>query len=189
MSCDNLKENGSLCQKLCLEFCRKVDPYLAEYIHKSICFPNSMVDRITPYTTNTDRFVLQLNYNIIDDIAVVCENYLSWVIQDKFSSIVPPFQNAAHVILTDTPEIYEQQKLVLLNKQLNDFIMNKQQEISDTNKLDSSSLIPNGGKFDIKEFIKIMKSLDMDEKEMYDFWVKTKESEIHNLQEVLNTYR
>lgn len=115
MSCDNLKENGSLCQKLCLEFCRKVDPYLAEYIHKSICFPNSMVDRITPYTTNTDRFVLQLNYNIIDDIAVVCENYVSWVIQDKFSSIVPPFQNAAHVILTDTPEIYEQQKLVLLN--------------------------------------------------------------------------
>ena len=67
--------------------------------------------------------------------------------------------------------------------------MNKQQEISDTNKLDSSSLIPNGSKFDIKEFIKIMKSLDMDEKEMHDFWVKTKESEIHNLQEVLNTYR
>ena len=86
-------------------------------------------------------------------------------------------------------EKVKQQKLVLLNKQLNDFIMNKQQEISDTNKLDSSSLIPNGGKFDIKEFIKIMKSLDMDEKEMHDFWVKTKESEIHNLQEVLNTYR
>ncbi len=115
MSCDNLKENGSLCKKLCLEFCRKVDPYLAEYIDKSICFPNSMVDRITPYTTNTDRFVLQLNYNIIDDIAVVCENYLSWVIEDKFSSVTPPFQNSPHVILTDTPEIYEQQKLVLLN--------------------------------------------------------------------------
>lgn len=86
-------------------------------------------------------------------------------------------------------EKVKQQKLVLLNKQLNDFIMNKQQEISDTNNLDSSSLIPNGSKFDIKEFIKIMKSLDMDEKEMHDFWVKTKESEIHNLQEVLNTYR
>ena len=86
-------------------------------------------------------------------------------------------------------EKVKEQKLSILNKQLNDYIVNKQQEISDTNKLDSSSLIPNGKKFDIKAFISIMKSLDMPEEDIHNFWVRTKESEIHNLQEVLKKYR
>ncbi len=86
-------------------------------------------------------------------------------------------------------EKVKEQKLSILNKQLNDYIVNKQQEISDTNKLDSSSLIPNGKKFNIKAFISIMKSLDMPEEDIHNFWVRTKESEIHNLQEVLKKYR
>ncbi len=86
-------------------------------------------------------------------------------------------------------EKVKEQKLSILNKQLNDYIVNKQQEISDTNKLDSSSLIPNGKKFDIKAFISIMKSLDMPEEDIHNFWIRTKESEIHNLQEVLKKYR
>ena len=53
-------------------------------------------------------------------------------------------------------EKVKQQKLVLLNKQLNDFIMNKQQEISDTNNF---IVTYTNDKFDIKEFIKIMKIL------------------------------
>lgn len=86
-------------------------------------------------------------------------------------------------------EKVKEQKLSILNKQLNDYIVNKQQEISDTNKLDSSSLIPNGKKFNIKAFISIMKSLDMPEEDIHNFWIRTKESEIHNLQEVLKKYR
>ena len=86
-------------------------------------------------------------------------------------------------------EKVKEQKLSILNNQLNDYIVNKQQEISDTNKLDSSSLIPNGKKFNIKAFISIMKSLDMPEEDIHNFWIRTKESEIHNLQEVLKKYR
>lgn len=86
-------------------------------------------------------------------------------------------------------EKVKEQKLSILNKQLNDYVLDKQQEISDTNKLDSSSLIPNGKKFDIKAFISIMKSLDMPEEDIHNFWIRTKESEIHNLQEVLEKYR
>tara|TARA_B100001093_G_scaffold296722_1_gene282926 strand:+ start:509 stop:898 length:390 start_codon:yes stop_codon:yes gene_type:complete len=86
-------------------------------------------------------------------------------------------------------EKVKEQKLSILNKQLNDYIVNKQQEISDTNKLDSSSLIPNGKKFNIKAFISVMKSLDMPEEDIHNFWIRTKESEIHNLQEVLKKYR
>ncbi len=86
-------------------------------------------------------------------------------------------------------EKVKEQKLAVLNKQLNDYVLNKQDEISDTNNLNSSSLIPNGMKFDIKAFIAIMKSLDMPEEDIHSFWIRTKESEIHNLQEVLKKYR
>lgn len=86
-------------------------------------------------------------------------------------------------------EKVKEQKLSILNKQLNDYVLDKQEEISDTNKLDSSSLIPDGKKFDIKAFIAIMKSLDMPEEDIHKFWIRTKESEIHNLQEVLKKYR
>ena len=86
-------------------------------------------------------------------------------------------------------EKIKEQKLSILNKRLTDYVLNKQAEISDINNLNSSSLIPNGKKFDIKEFIDIMKSLDMPEEDIHSFWIRTKESEIHNLQEVLNKYR
>ena len=115
LCCDNLIHNGELCKSLCLEFCNQVDQDLAKYIDESIAFPNSMVDRITPYTTNTDRFMLQINYNIVDDIPVVCENYISWVIENKFSSVVPDWNYMPFVTITDKPELYESQKLLLLN--------------------------------------------------------------------------
>jgi len=86
-------------------------------------------------------------------------------------------------------EKVKQQKLSILAKQLNDYNVSKQQEITETNQLDSSYLIPSGKKFGLKDFISVMKSLDMPEEEVHAFWVKTKESEIHNLQEVLNKYR
>ena len=86
-------------------------------------------------------------------------------------------------------EKVKEQKLSILNKQINDYVLNKQKEISNTNKLNSSSFIPNGNKFDIKAFIAIMKSLDMPEEDIYSFWIRIKESEIHNLQEVLKKYR
>ena len=115
LCCDNLVHNGALCKSLCLEFCHQVDQELAKYIEDTISFPNSMVDRITPYTTNTDRFMLQINYNIFDDIPVVCENYISWVIENKFSSLVPDWSYMPFVTITDQPELYEVQKLLLLN--------------------------------------------------------------------------
>ena len=115
LCCDNLIHNGSLCKSLCLEFCHHVDMDLKKYIERTIAFPNSMVDRITPYTTNTDRFMLQVNYNILDDIPVVCENYIQWVIENKFSSTVPDWNYIPFVTITEQPEIYEAQKLLLLN--------------------------------------------------------------------------
>ena len=115
MSCDNLSKNGDLCRSLCIEFADKISKSLSSYIKKEIQFPNSMVDRITPYTTNTDRFVLQINYNIVDRIPVVCESFISWIIENKFSSIRPPWIQLPFVKETNNVLAYEEQKLLLLN--------------------------------------------------------------------------
>jgi mannitol 2-dehydrogenase len=115
MSCDNLCGNGNLTKKICLQFSKKVNEDLYCYISENISFPNSMVDRITPITTKTDRFALQLNYNIIDSVPVVCENYMSWVIENNFSSPRPKFELFHPISINSDIHPYESQKLVLLN--------------------------------------------------------------------------
>ena len=115
MSCDNLCHNGDLLKKLCIQFLEIVDPLLIPFLQENIAFPNSMVDRITPYTTKTDRFALQVNYNIIDEIPVVCENFFSWALENKFSSEIPMFSAFHRITLTDNVTPYENQKLVFLN--------------------------------------------------------------------------
>ena len=115
LSCDNLIGNGNLCRRLCIEFLSLCEPLLIPYVETKICFPNSMVDRITPFTTNTDKFMLQINYNIVDKIPVMCENYISWVIEEKYSSIVPRWKEIPHVVETFDIEPFENKKLLLLN--------------------------------------------------------------------------
>jgi mannitol-1-phosphate/altronate dehydrogenase len=60
-SCDNIQHNGEMTRKMVLGFARKQDAELARWIESEVCFPNAMVDRITPtfliptITENLDR--------------------------------------------------------------------------------------------------------------------------------------
>ena len=55
MSCDNIEGNGNVARKALVSFARLKDPGLAGWISDTVAFPNSMVDRITPATTDADR--------------------------------------------------------------------------------------------------------------------------------------
>jgi mannitol 2-dehydrogenase len=52
MSCDNLQGNGHLARAAFATFARLRDPELADWVKREVCFPDSMVDRITPTTTD-----------------------------------------------------------------------------------------------------------------------------------------
>ena len=54
LSCDNLPNNGAVIKKIVLDFAQKIDPLLAKWISREVCFPSSMVDRITPATKDQD---------------------------------------------------------------------------------------------------------------------------------------
>ena len=55
MSCDNIAGNGEVAHKMIGAFARLKDADLAAWLEEHVTFPNSMVDRITPVTTDDDR--------------------------------------------------------------------------------------------------------------------------------------
>jgi mannitol 2-dehydrogenase len=114
MSCDNLAGNGRLARKAFTTFARLRDPELGDWIEREVHFPNSMVDRITPVTTDADREQLRERFGIEDRWPVVCEPFVQWVLEDSFSCGRPRYERAG-VQVVDDVEPYELMKLRLLN--------------------------------------------------------------------------
>jgi mannitol 2-dehydrogenase len=114
MSCDNLQGNGHLSRRAFTAFARLRDPRLGEWIAREVAFPNSMVDRITPQTTDDDRAELRERFGIDDRWPVVCEPFTQWVLEDAFTLGRPPYEEAGVQVVEDV-EPYELMKLRLLN--------------------------------------------------------------------------
>lgn len=114
MSCDNIQGNGQMARRMFTAFARLRDPGLAAWMDDHVHFPNSMVDRITPVTTATDRRRLHDDFDLDDNWPVVCEPFTQWVLEDDFGSGRPPLQEAGVQLVPDV-EPYELMKLRLLN--------------------------------------------------------------------------
>ena len=114
MSCDNIQGNGDVARRMFTAFANLKDPGLGAWIAESVPFPNSMVDRITPVTTDDDRAAIAGEFGVGDAWPVVCEPFEQWVLEDHFSLGRPPFDDAG-VQLVDDVEPYELMKLRLLN--------------------------------------------------------------------------
>jgi len=114
MSCDNIPGNGHLSRRVFGAFAHLRDPELGAWVEREVCFPNSMVDRITPVTTDGDRAELRERFRIEDRWPVVCEPFTQWVLEDAFSLGRPPYEDAG-VQVVDDVEPYELMKLRLLN--------------------------------------------------------------------------
>ena len=114
MSCDNLQGNGQLSKRAITAFARLKNPDLADWIEHEVRFPDSMVDRITPATTEADKAEVRDQFGLDDQWPVVCEPYTQWVLEDHFTTGRPAYQDAG-VQLVDRVEPYELMKLRLLN--------------------------------------------------------------------------
>ena len=114
MSCDNIQGNGHMAQEVFTAFARLRDPELGEWVEGNVLFPNSMVDRITPVTTDDDRTQISERFGVEDAWPVVCEPFTQWALEDKFSSGRPPLQDVGVQVVPDVMP-YELMKLRLLN--------------------------------------------------------------------------
>jgi mannitol 2-dehydrogenase len=114
MSCDNLQGNGHLSRKVFTTFAQLRDPELGDWVERETRFPTSMVDRITPVTTDADRDEVRERFGIDDLWPVVCEPYTQWVLEDTFTAGRPAYEKVG-VQVVDQVEPYELMKLRLLN--------------------------------------------------------------------------
>ena len=114
LSCDNLPGNGNLTGQTVIGLAGLSDPELAEWIAASVSFPNSMVDRIVPATTDRERRLVEDHFGIIDELPVVCEPFRQWVVEDDFPSGRPHLEKVGVEFVTDVTG-YELMKLRILN--------------------------------------------------------------------------
>ncbi|WP_423920167.1 mannitol dehydrogenase family protein [Frigoribacterium sp. 2-23] len=114
MSCDNIPGNGHVAKKMFSAYAELIDPSFATWMRETVAFPNSMVDRITPVTSDDDRAEVRDRLGIADAWPVVAEPFFQWVLEDDFPLGRPPYEDA-DVQMVDDVEPYEFMKLRLLN--------------------------------------------------------------------------
>jgi mannitol 2-dehydrogenase len=114
MSCDNLQNNGDVVKKMLLAFAELRDPALARWLADYAAFPNCMVDRITPATTDEHRALVKEKFAIDDAWPVMTEPFKQWVIEDEFCQGRPAWQEVG-AQMTGEVLPYEKMKLRLLN--------------------------------------------------------------------------
>jgi mannitol 2-dehydrogenase len=114
MSCDNIPGNGHVTENAVAGLARLADPELGNWIRANVAFPNSMVDRITPATTDRERALLGDKYGIEDNWPVFCEEFRQWVVEDRFPAGRPAL-DAVGVTFTSDVAPYELMKIRILN--------------------------------------------------------------------------
>ena len=114
LSCDNLQHNGDIARRSFAAFAALRDPELGDWVAREVSFPNCMVDRITPATTDDDRNEVTERYGYTDGWPVVTEPFAQWVVEDRFGLGRPTLEDVGVQFVEDvTP--YEMMKLRLLN--------------------------------------------------------------------------
>lgn len=116
MSCDNLESNGDQTRSLVLEFldAAAASDQVLQWVAREVAFPNSMVDRIVPATSDAYRAAAEELIGLRDQIPVPAEPFSMWVIEDTFAAGRPAWERAG---ATFSPHVaaYEAIKLRLLN--------------------------------------------------------------------------
>ncbi|MEL6807745.1 MAG: mannitol dehydrogenase family protein [Pseudomonadota bacterium] len=115
LSCDNLPDNGTLVRAVVLDLARRVDPDLADWIAQHGRFPSTMVDRITPATTQADIDRIAARTGTSGGAPVLHEPFAQWAIEDDFVSGARPDLGAAGAEMVADVSAHEQMKLRMLN--------------------------------------------------------------------------
>ena len=104
LSCDNMQSNGTQTRGLVL----RVPPgtagsRAADWVAENVTFPNSMVDRIVPATTDAYRAAAYELLGVDDRSPVPAEPFTMWVMEDRFAAGRPAWERAG-AVFTDEVE-------------------------------------------------------------------------------------
>ena len=114
LSLDNLPANGDTLRGVVLALAERVEPGLAAWIDARCSFPNSMVDRIVPRTTDADRAQVDAALGLHDAWPVIGEPFADWAVEDRFVAGRPDW-TAGGARFVEHAEPYEKLKLRMVN--------------------------------------------------------------------------
>ncbi len=114
LSCDNLPHNGDVTRTVVTAMADLVDPELSAWIGREVDFASSMVDRITPASTDDDRAEVAERQGYDDAAPVPTEPFSEWVVAGRFPAGRPRWEDAGVTLVEDVVP-FEQRKLLLLN--------------------------------------------------------------------------
>jgi fructuronate reductase len=114
LSLDNLPANGQTLRGLVLALAGAVDPALERWIAAHCTFPNSMVDRIVPRTTEADRTRVEQALGAQDAWPVLAEPFFDWAVEDHFAAGRPAWDAGGARFVADAAP-WEQLKLRMVN--------------------------------------------------------------------------
>jgi fructuronate reductase len=112
VSCDNLSANGEALRDAVAR--ETDDDDLKTWIDANVSFVSTMVDRITPGTTDADRETARELTGFDDAAPVVTEPFSEWVLSGAFPGGRPAWDRVGARFVDDI-EPYERRKLWLLN--------------------------------------------------------------------------
>lgn len=113
LCCDNMVANGRKLGAAVTDFARRLDPGLADWIAGEAVFPATMVDSITPATSDSLRRLVR-EQGLEDEIPVSREAYADWIVEDVLPPGSPDLA-AAGVVLASDVGAWERAKLRILN--------------------------------------------------------------------------
>ncbi len=114
MSCDNLASNGDTLAAAMEAFVSAYDPSLVRYLQSEVTFPNCMVDRITPATTDETCAMVLSATGKNDAAPVATEQFSEWVIENRFAGSRPDWERVGVRLVPDVAP-FELRKLRMLN--------------------------------------------------------------------------
>ena len=114
ISCDNLSGNGHSTRQAVTGIAGLFSDATAHWISDHVSFPDTMVDRIVPATSETDGLSFVNETGIEDHGLVVCEPFSQWVIENTIAGERPEWERAGAQFVDDVAG-YEEVKLRLLN--------------------------------------------------------------------------
>lgn len=114
LCCDNLPDNGALLRAGTVDFARRLDAELGDWVDANVAFPSTMVDRITPAATPDSLAEAAELIGCEDRAAVTVEPFIQWVIEDRFPTGRPAWEAGGALLVADVAP-YERMKLRMLN--------------------------------------------------------------------------
>ncbi len=112
--CDNVPDNGTMVAHVVRDLAARVDPALEEWVDDHVSFVTTMVDRITPRTTDADLEEVRRLTGLDDRSVVVTEPFTEWVLSGDFPAGRPRWEDAGARFVEDIHP-FETRKLWMLN--------------------------------------------------------------------------